>query len=141
MVQMFYLSYIHLTRPHEEQIFNALEFTNEYAMLCLSYLMINFTTIVALRDAKTNELIPSSPNLNKTVEYLAIFLITLITVINFSMMVTISTRKIKLSCKKKKMMKQHTARMERLESRRLERESKKAEYLKENYKADDDSAS
>ncbi len=82
-----------------------LEFVNEYGLMLLAYLMINFTTIVAVRDAVTNELIPSDTGLNMAVEYLAIFVIAAITVINFAVMVNLSVRKICLSCKKKKLLK------------------------------------
>ena len=80
-----------------------LEFVNEYALMGMAYLMINFTTIVAIRDSKTNELLPSSERLNTTVERLAILMIICITVINFGIMVRLSVQKIILSCKRKKM--------------------------------------
>ena len=76
-----------------------LEFVNEYALMGMAYLMINFTTVVALRDAKTNELVPSSELLNVRVEQLAILVIIFIVVINFGIMVRLSVQKIFLSCK------------------------------------------
>lgn len=103
IIQIMYLSYIHVTKPHEEGLFNVLEFVNEYALMAMAYLMINFTNIVALRDVKTNELIPSSERLNTTVEQLAILVIICIVVINFGIMVRLSVQKIILSCKRKKM--------------------------------------
>lgn len=113
VIQIAYLSYIHITKPHEESIFNTLEFVNEYALMALAYLMINFTTLVSLRDAESGDVIPSSERLNLIVEYLAIGVIAFIVVVNFSIMVRLSFKKITTSCKKKKMAKQHAAQMEK----------------------------
>ena len=59
-IQIGYLSYIHTVKPHTENLFNSLEFVNEYALMALAYLMINFTTVVAYRDPITNEIVPKS---------------------------------------------------------------------------------
>lgn len=81
--------------------------------MALAYLMINFTTLVSLRDAESGDVIPSSERLNLIVEYLAIGVIAFIVVVNFSIMVRLSFKKITTSCKKKKMAKQHAAQMEK----------------------------
>ena len=107
IIQIFYISYIHITLPHKDNFFNMLEFVNEYALMMLAYLMINFTTIVSIRDSATGLLIPSSEKLNGFIEYLAIFIIASITVINFAVMVNLSVRKTILSCKRKEKQKNH----------------------------------
>ena len=54
LLQLFYLGYVHNVRPHEESIFNNIEFVNEYCMMALAYIMINFTNVVNVMDPLTN---------------------------------------------------------------------------------------
>ena len=43
VIQTAYLGYIHLVRPHQEPLFNRLEFINEYSLCLLAYCMLFFT--------------------------------------------------------------------------------------------------
>lgn len=89
-IQIGYLSYIHSVRPHTESLFNILEFVNEYALMALAYLMINFTTIVTYRDPITHEVVPKNESFDAKVEYGAIGIIAFIVGVNFSVMIRIS---------------------------------------------------
>ena len=42
-LQTVYLSYIHVTKPHTESVFNTLEIINEYGLVALAYIMLNYT--------------------------------------------------------------------------------------------------
>lgn len=52
-IQMGYLFYIHTVRPHNDSIFNTLEFINEYCMMALAYLMLKFVNLVQVWDYET----------------------------------------------------------------------------------------
>ena len=43
LIQSAYIIYVHSVRPHNDSIFNTLEFVNEYLMVALAYIMFNFT--------------------------------------------------------------------------------------------------
>ncbi len=104
-IQIGYLSYIHSVKPHSESLFNTLEFVNEYALMALAYLLINFTTIVAHRDPITHEIVPKSESFNSKVEYGAIGIVAFIVGVNFGIMIRITAVKMMLACKKKKALK------------------------------------
>lgn len=106
-IQIFYIAYIHLVRPHNDSMYNKLEFINEYSMMGIAYCMINFSHVVSIQDPVTREPIPSDKHLNTWVEYLAIAFIALILVINFGAMIFISGKKLYMSIKKKIALKKH----------------------------------
>ena len=45
-IQTAYLSFIHNVHPHNDSIFNKLEIVNEYSMIVLAYLSLNFVNLV-----------------------------------------------------------------------------------------------
>ena len=98
-IQIGYLTYIHAVRPHNDSIFNTLEFINEYSMMALSYLMLKFVNLVHVWDYETQA--PQSENieLNMRVEYAALSIILLMALINFLVMIKISVGKLILKCK------------------------------------------
>ena len=102
---MGYLIYIHGVRPHNDSIFNTLEFINEYCMIALAYLMLKFVNLVHVWDYETGAPQPESPELNTRVEYAAIAIILLMAVLNFLVMIRISIGKLFLKCKQKKAQK------------------------------------
>ena len=102
VIQIIYLSYIHITRPHDQSLFNILEFINEYSLLGLAYLMINFTTIPAYRDPKTNKVVPKSKEFEDSVELIGIAIIAFIVVVNFGVMVTLFVNRVIQKIKQKK---------------------------------------
>ena len=107
-IQMVYLSYIHLARPHSEAIYNYLEFINEYCLMLLGYTMLNFTQVIAVMDP--DRLMPLETNMtvNRWVEMAAVGLIIFMAFVNSAVMVKNSIAKVILSCKKKKHKKQMT---------------------------------
>lgn len=137
LIQLSYLSYIHLVHPHSESIFNKLEFINEYCMVALSYLMLNFVNLVQIWDYEKRTPVPSSPILNEWIEYTAIGIIIFMSFINFAVMVKLSIAKLLLKCKKRKAEKAMKARQAQqlektLESaQKAEQPSEKLETIKE----------
>ena len=93
VTEIAYLSYIHLVRPHNENIFNSLELINEYCLLGLAYTMLNYTHLSS---------VPSNPTFDSLIEWIAIGLIILMTVINFGAMIHLSIKKLCLALKKRK---------------------------------------
>ena len=98
-IQMGYLVYIHAVRPHNDSIFNTLEFINEYCMMALAYLMLKFVNLVQIWDYETQAPQPANIELNTRVEYAAIAIILLMAVLNFLVMIRISVGKLYLKCK------------------------------------------
>ena len=101
-LQLIYLGYVHNVHPHDRSIFNKLEFINEYCMVALAYLMINFTKVVEVLNPKTNMPLPPNQELNSFIEYGAIAIILLMTLVNFIAMIKISFQKILIKCKRRK---------------------------------------
>ena len=50
VIQTVYLLFIHNVHPHNDSIFNKLEFVNEYSMVALAYLSLNFVNMVHVWD-------------------------------------------------------------------------------------------
>ena len=99
IIQTGYLIYIHAVRPHNDSIFNTLEFVNEYCMVALAYLMLKFVNLVQIWDYETNKPMPEDMELNTRVEYAAIVIILLMAVLNFLVMIRISVGKMINKCK------------------------------------------
>ena len=118
-IQMLYLMFIHNVRPHSENLFNRLEFINEYLMMGVAYCMINFANVVSIQDPVTHEPLQSDSTLNSAIELLSITFIGLIVLVNFGVMIVQSVRKIQLYFKKRKALQRHKEAM-------LEREKSKA---------------
>ena len=55
VIQTAYLSYIHMAKPHEDPIFNKLEFINEYALIAFGYVMFIFVGLVWPLDEDTEK--------------------------------------------------------------------------------------
>ena len=83
-IQYGYLSYIHTVKPHKEAIFNKLEFLNEYCMIALTFLMLNFTNIL-----------PFEINFDTKMEYAAIGIIAFMMTVNIMVILRLNF----LTCK------------------------------------------
>ena len=81
-------------RPHVDSIFNTLEFVNEYSMVLLTYLMLNFVNLTSILDIVTKEPAAQPVDFNSKVEYTAIAIILFMAVINFVAMIKISVGKL-----------------------------------------------
>ena len=92
-VQLLYISYIHVAKPHENPIFNQLELMNEYSLLALGYVMLMFSGLI-LQDTKFEGLL----NYGRS---LALLLLLFIVLLNLFTNMKIVTRKICLACKAK----------------------------------------
>ena len=74
-------------------------------MVVLTYVMLNFTNLTAVYIYATKTVMPPNQYLNTLLEYAAIAIILLMTVINFIVMIKISVGKLLLVCKKRKIQK------------------------------------
>ena len=80
---------------HSDQIFNKLEFLNEYLMILLAYLMLNFTELPDLPATANNatdltiEYEPREDH-DLVIEFLAIGLIALILLLNLCVMIKLT---------------------------------------------------
>ena len=101
-IQTGYLLYIHTVHPHNDSVFNKLEFVNEYCMIALAYLMLKFVNLVQIWDYETHAPKPDSPKLNAGVEYTAITIILLMALLNFLVMIRLSIGKVILKLKQRK---------------------------------------
>ena len=81
-----------------------MEFLNEYCLLALAYLMINFTKVTNHIHPKTRELHMREEDA-VWIEYVTIALISFMTLFNFFAMFKLSSKKIILDCKKKNQQK------------------------------------
>ena len=90
-IQYGYLSYMHTVQPHKEKIFNKLELLNEYCMIVLTFLMLNFTNIL-----------PIDLNFDTKVEYAAIAIIAFMIIVNIFIMLRLDFLKCKNYLKTKK---------------------------------------
>ena len=104
-IQYAYLFYVHYTKPHSESIYNKLEYLNEYCMVALAYIMLNFTKLLPIMNPTTNKPFPIDTNFNTNIEYVAIAIILFMTMSNFWVMIRMSYMKCKNSLKKKKALK------------------------------------
>ena len=52
-IQTMYLFFIHNVHPHNDSTFNKLELVNEYCMVALAYLSLNFVNIVQVWNYTT----------------------------------------------------------------------------------------
>ena len=102
IVQIIYLSYIHTVRPHDQSIFNNLEFINEYSMLLLAYLMVYFTGVPDILNPQTGLAFEKSETVERWIEYIALAIVAFMTLFNFGVMIKISVKKMMLNSKKKK---------------------------------------
>lgn len=98
-------------RPHSEPIFNKLELVNEYSMVALSYLGLNFVGLVQVWDSANGKPAPNSPVFDQRVEYVAIALVLFMSLLNFGAMVKLSIAKLMLKCRQRKAQKAHKAAM------------------------------
>ena len=106
-IQTIYLAYVHNVHPHSESIFNKLEFVNEYLMVTLAYIMLNFTKLAKIQDPHNSaEYLPKSEKFSELMEYLAIGLISLILLVNFAVMIKLSLNKLIIYCKKRRVKNQ-----------------------------------
>ena len=71
-------------------------------MVLLAYLMLNFVNLTAILDPVTKRPAPQPTEFNSKIEYGAIGIILLMTLINFVAMIKISVGKLILKCKKRK---------------------------------------
>ena len=101
-IQTGYLLYIHTVHPHNDSVFNLLEFVNEYCMIALAYLMLKFVNLVQIWDYETHAPKQDSPKLNTGVEYTAIAIILLMALLNFLVMIRLSIGKVILKLKQRK---------------------------------------
>ena len=103
LIQTIYLAYVHNVHPHSESIFNMLEFVNEYLMVALAYIMLNFTKLSMIQDPSNPAgYLPKSKKFNTLMEYGAIGLISLIVLVNLAVMIKISFHKMIIACKMRK---------------------------------------
>ena len=91
-----------MTKPHSESIYNKLEYLNEYCMVALAYIMLNFTKLIPIMNPMTNKPLPIDTDFNTNLEYVAISIILFMTVSNFWVMIRMSYMKCKNKLKKKK---------------------------------------
>lgn len=96
-VQTFYVAYVHETHPHEEPIFNKVELVNEYALIALGYVMLNYIKLSPQ---------PSSDGFETAMEYIAVGIIAVMVVVNFGVMIKMSLTKIIAPLRRKKLQKQ-----------------------------------
>ena len=95
---------MHKVHPHNDKIFNALEFVNEYIMIALTYIMLYFTNLVTIQDASNlSSFVPKDEEFSHWIQLTAIGLILLMSLINFLVMIKLSVAKLILACKKRKL--------------------------------------
>ena len=84
-----------LSRPHNESLFNKLEFLNEYCMIALGFVMLNFSNLLPIANPETKEPYPINIDFNTKVEIVAIGIIVFMTGSNFLVMILMSFIKFK----------------------------------------------
>ena len=91
LIQFAYIIYVHSVHPHNDSIFNLLEFINEYAMVTLGYIMLNFAGIVSIQDpSDPNKVLPQNKQLNQYLEFASIGIIFFMALVNFGTMIKLS---------------------------------------------------
>ena len=115
-IVILYLCYIHISWPHDEPVYNVLEFFNQYMLLLLAYLMLFFT-----------EIFPVMPtySANQIIGRLSICIVFAVVVVNFGFMMKLSIWKVYLRLIKCKKQKEYSLKMSSMLKSKSTMESQK----------------
>ena len=98
-IQTGYMFFIHTVLPHNDSIYNMLEIVNEYSMILLAYLSLNFVNMVQLWNQETKAPMKQSIELNSYIEYVGIGIVLLTICLNFTVMIRLSIGKLIAKCR------------------------------------------
>ena len=96
-MQIVYLSYIHIVLPHTESLFNKMDFLNEYFLVILAYIMLNFTQLFPVKQTWL-----SQSDWNDGVSNFVIALIIIMVGINLYFMIRLCIHNLIVFFKKRK---------------------------------------
>lgn len=120
---------MHDARPHNDSIFNILEFVNEYIMVALAYVMLNFTQLFQfISDVnEPGRQMQMDEQFNDTMANVAIGLISFMSFINLAVMIKLSFNKARNAWKKRKAAKKVLENMKnKLKAKVADRETEKS---------------